>query len=171
MQKLHIKIGVSVTLIFNIDTGDSLTNGVYGEIFGYERNKTGAIFQIIVHLYNPEAGKVETMQCSSSKVPWKIANSNNSCLISLHYVKKNYSTSAMAKVIQFPLKFAFAATAHKKSRSNSIKSSLSCCRPESPERACSRLCHVESSPDICFERTTGGQVEIISHCLGGRSKA
>ena len=44
-------------LTFNIDTYDSLTNGSFGEVVGFNVNQSGIVNQILVHFYDEDCGK------------------------------------------------------------------------------------------------------------------
>ena len=105
-------------LIHNVDTSDKLTNGMLGEILGYKRRSDGNVVGVIVHFYNPKVGYMrrqstpELQQQYPDKRPITIKREEFSYSLSKESYKKGNSSSK-AKLIQFPLCLAFAATAHK----------------------------------------------------------
>ena len=100
-------------LTYNVDTGDGLTNGSRGDLIGVKRNKEGNINKLIIKFENLSHGQrnreinQEITRCYPGgtvveKVDFGFSLSKGT--------KGNIST---AKVIQFPVKLAFATTAHK----------------------------------------------------------
>ena len=115
LQKvLKIKIGAKVMLTHNIDTCDSLTNGSFGEIVGLEFSKSRKISRILVHFNDENCGKERRKNYKElqSKYPGK--NVVPIEMIEFPYCvsKKPTIISRSSTVMQFPLKLAFAATAH-----------------------------------------------------------
>ena len=102
-------------LVFNCDTNDGLTNGAMGEVLGFQRNKKGEVIYVIVHFYNASVGHEkrkrfpELQEQNPNYRPTPVSRIEFSYSLS----KKSYSASSQAKVIQYPLRLAFAATAHK----------------------------------------------------------
>ena len=114
-KKLKFKIGAKVMLTYNIDTCDSLTNGAFGEVMGYQFDKNGIINQVYVNFYDGECGKLRRINFVALQKEYPGKNITPIDLMEFNYSlsKKSSSTNSNATVIQFPLKLAFAATAHK----------------------------------------------------------
>ena len=112
-KQLKLKVGAKVMLTYNIDTCDSLTNGAFGEVLGYEYNQGGHIKKVFVHFYDPDCGKErrKSFVLIQGKFPGK--NVTPIDLIEFQYSRKKGSRNSNFTAIQFPLKLAFAATAHK----------------------------------------------------------
>ena len=101
-------------LTHNIDVNDSLTNGTFGEVLGFEFDRLGNIAQVYVHFTNKESGKELRKNHTNleRKFPEKAVTPINK--IEFPYcMSKNRNKHESATVLQFPLKLAFAATAHK----------------------------------------------------------
>jgi hypothetical protein len=113
-RNLQLKVGAKVMLTYNIDTCDCLTNGAFGEVVGFNFNKDGSLKQVHVHFYNDDCGR-ETWKNFvelQNKIPGK--NVLPIGLIEFQYSlsKKSSGGNSNATVIQFPLRLAFASTAH-----------------------------------------------------------
>ena len=114
-RNLQLKVGAKVMLTYNIDTCDCLTNGAFGEVVGFNFNKDGNLKQVHVHFFNEDCGR-ETRKNFvelQNKFPGK--NVLPIGLIEFQYSlsKKSTGGNSNATVIQFPLRLAFASTAHK----------------------------------------------------------
>ena len=116
LQKIiKLKISAKVVLTYNIDTIDSLTNGAFGEVLGIDFENSGNVSRVIVHFYDEKCGyeKRKNHVTLQQKYPGK------NCIpierMEFHYtLSKKQSTGVKnAIAIQFPLRLAFAATAHK----------------------------------------------------------
>ena len=114
LDQLIFKIGARVMLIHNVATTDGLTNGACGEILGIECENDN-ITNIIVKFDNADVGQEHRKQ-----YPQIQAKFSNNLATSITRVSVEYSVgdmkkahSAKAKVIQFPLKLAWAITSHK----------------------------------------------------------
>ena len=102
-------------LTHNLDTCDSLTNGTFGEIIGIELNKMNQVKRLIICFDNENSGKERRknyMQLQKKYYP-KLATPIDK--IEFHYSlsKKQASSASNAIAIQFPVRLAFAVTAHK----------------------------------------------------------
>ena len=116
LQKiLKLKVGAKVMLTHNLDTCDSLTNGTFGEIVGFQFSKTDSISKVFVHFLDPDCGKQRRKKYTElgKMFPGK-------SVIPIEMIEFPYSVSknpnsprGSCTVLQFPLKLAFAATAHK----------------------------------------------------------
>ena len=115
-QKISLKVGARVMLIYNVRTSDGLTNGACGEILALETKKDNVdkIETIIIAFDQVNAGQQLrsenpriTKQYGEAATPIK--------RISFEYSKGNLAKqhSAKVKLIQFPVKLAWAITAHK----------------------------------------------------------
>ena len=111
--KLKLKIGAKIMLTYNINTADGLTNGSRGELMGVLRNEQSEITKLIVKLDNKFHGRMkqEATPEITQKYPGGTVIDKVSFAFSLS--KSNRGNIATAKVEQFPVKLAFATTAHK----------------------------------------------------------
>ena len=102
-------------LTYNIDTCDSLTNGTFGEIRGIELDQNNEVSRIIVQFDNDVSGRERRKNCSELQQKYKPLAVTPIDKIEFQYSlsKKTTRASSNATAIQFPLKLAFAATAHK----------------------------------------------------------
>ena len=114
-KQLKLKVGAKVMLTYNIDTCDCLTNGAFGEVLGYEFNKNGNIQKVYVNFYAEDCGKERRKNCVALQDQFPGRNVTPIELIEFQYSlsRKGNQASATAIALQFPLKLAFAATAHK----------------------------------------------------------
>ena len=114
-KQLKLKLGAKVMLTFNIDTCDCLTNGALGEVIGYRFDQNGEIRQVYVHFYDADCGKTRRKNFVTLQEQFPGKNATPIDVIEFHYSlsKKSNNSNSNATVIQFPLKLAFAATAHK----------------------------------------------------------
>ena len=100
-------------LIHNVMTIDGLTNGACGEIVAFEKNKE-IIQTIIINFDNPESGIL--MRRNNPRVTKQYGeNATPIRRVSLEYSNSTLSKQHTAKVklIQFPIRLAWAITAHK----------------------------------------------------------
>ena len=114
LQKtIKLKIGAKVMMTYNVDTCDSLTNGAFGEVLGYKFDKDGQVKQVYVHFFDDDCGKLRRKNCVElqSKFPGK--NATPVDLMEFQYSLSKKGSNSNATVIQYPLRLAFAATAHK----------------------------------------------------------
>ena len=112
-MELKVKIGAKVMLTYNVDTSDGLTNGARGDLLGIIKDEKGNASKLIVKFEVESHGKERrrTNQQILQKFPGgtPIEKVNFSFSIS----KSKTSVINTANVIQFPIKLAFACTAHK----------------------------------------------------------
>ena len=113
MDKLRVKIGCKIILIHNIDTADGLTNGQLGILLDVVRTDDGGIAKMIIEFKKEDAGRQNRTKNAqfSSKYPGGTIIEKVS--FSYPLSKKATSGSSRATVIQFPVKLAYAITAHK----------------------------------------------------------
>ena len=112
-KQLKLKVSAKVMLTYNIDTCDCLTNGALGEVLGYEFHKEGSIRKVYVQFYDKDCGKERRKNFLSIQERFPGKNVTPIDLIEFQYSRKKGSGNASFTAIQFPLKLAFAATAHK----------------------------------------------------------
>ena len=112
MNKLKVKIGARVSLVFNVNTPDNLVNGSFGTIVGFERTRSNAIEVIVVAFDDPNAGVQQRRKYPN--ISRKYENVRGT---PIYRQECEYQTSnkggARAKVVQFPIRLAWANTAHK----------------------------------------------------------
>ena len=116
LQKLlKLKVGARVMLTHNIDTCDSLTNGTFGEVIGLELDENNCVNRVIVCFDNELSGKERRKNCVQLQQQYFPRLATPVDRIEFHYSlsRKPTSTAANAVAVQFPLRLAFAATAHK----------------------------------------------------------
>ena len=116
LQKiLRMKAGAKVMLTFNLDTCDCLTNGAFGEFLGFKFNKDGSIGSVYVHFFDEDCGKEARKNYTQlqTKYPGKNVLPIGPIEFQYSISKKSTGGTTNATAIQFPLRLAFASTAHK----------------------------------------------------------
>ena len=113
LDEIILKIGANIIIIHNVATTDSLTNGQLGTLIDVIKTTDGKVDKLVVKLNNKSAGKQ-----NRSKHPGLAARYPDCVFlerVSNQYTlrKKSGDVSSTATVIQFPVKLAFAITAHK----------------------------------------------------------
>ena len=113
-MKLKLKVSAKVMLTYNIDTCDCLTNGAFGEVLGFKLKKD-KIVQVYVHFYDEDVGKERRKNHVQIQTLFPGKNVTPIELIEFEYslAKKKSCSTSSATAMQFPLRLAFAATAHK----------------------------------------------------------
>ena len=113
LDKVQVKIGCQIILIHNVDVEDGLTNGQLGKLVKIIFTKEGKPDKLIVELQKKDAG------IRNRKKFADLAKTFPNCVI-LERVSINYSIrkkggiiGSTATLIQFPVKLAYAITAHK----------------------------------------------------------
>ena len=114
-QILKLRIGARVMLTYNIDTCDSLTNGTFGEVKGFEIDHKNCVSSVFVHFDNEISGKERRKNFVNLQKIYQPFPVTPIDKIEFQYSlsRKQSASSANASAIQFPLKLAFAATSHK----------------------------------------------------------
>ena len=116
-HKLRLKVGAQVMLTYNVDVLDSLTNGAIGEVIGFEMTTDGKnVKNILIQFKNPRVGQ-ERRKKNSAILQRKFPNIPVTPISKIEF-KFNLSKNPTSKndcltATQFPLKLAFACTAHK----------------------------------------------------------
>ena len=116
MNKLKIKNGSRVSLTFNVNTIDNLVNGALGTVVGIEKNSKGAVECIIVAFDDSKAGEQQRKKYPNMSKKYEHANGTPIYRQELEYQitsSKGRTIGARAKVVQFPLRLAWASTSHK----------------------------------------------------------
>ena len=115
LQKtLKFKVKARVMLTFNIDVCDSLTNGTFGEVVGVELGKFGEVNKVIVNFDDEDCGRDRRKRNTYLQKKFgSRATPIEKIEFQYSLSKKATSVSATATALQFPLRLAFAATAHK----------------------------------------------------------
>ena len=119
METLQMKIGARVKLISNISTLDKLVNGALGTIIGYEwrndRHGTPQIVAVMVTIDDPPAGEMQRLKYPREAKKYEDKNGTPIFICEQEYQMKSKSGKGhvpKAKIIQFPLKLAWASTVH-----------------------------------------------------------
>ena len=104
-------------MTYNVDTCDCLTNGSFGEILDFKFDTNGNIQQIYVEFLDEDCGRKrrKNYQMLQAKYPGRNVTPIDMMEFqySLSWKKNRNSSSVNASAYQFPLRLAFAATAHK----------------------------------------------------------
>ena len=119
MENLQLKVGARVKLIANILTLDKLVNGSLGKIVGFEfkNDKEGKaqLACVVVELDDPKAGEIWREKYKGLSSKYGQQNGTPIMIVEQEYELKSKtgkSHAAKGKVIQFPIKLAWASTAH-----------------------------------------------------------
>ena len=112
-MELKLKIGAKVMLTYNIDTSDGLTNGARGEIIGTVEDAANRITKIIIKFDNENHGYVARQRNTNLTQLYPDGTPIEKVNFSFSISRSKNSVINTANVIQFPLKLAFASTAHK----------------------------------------------------------
>ena len=101
-------------LIHNIDTADHLSNGCLGKVVGFESGSDHVNY-VMTEFLNDECGKRlrQKREDLVTKYPRRNATPISCVEFSYSLANRNLSASSSAKDIQFPVRLASAATAHK----------------------------------------------------------
>ena len=112
-KELKLKIGAKVMMTYNVDTSDGLTNGARGELIGIIDDAKGNIAKLVIRFEKESFGREKRRNNPkiSSQYPGGTAIEKVNFSFSISKSKKSVVNTA--NVIQFPLKLAFACTAHK----------------------------------------------------------
>ena len=114
-KQLKLKVGAKVMLTYNINTFDCLTNGALGEALGFKFNQNGSVKKVYVHFFDEDCGKErrKNLVTIQQTFPGKFVTPIDIIEFQYSISKKGNNANSNATSIQFPLKLAFAATAHK----------------------------------------------------------
>ena len=115
VDKLKLKIGARVKLTINVSTVDELVNGALGTVIAFETNKKNKIEAVIVAFDNESCGRAQRSSYPILSQKYKKENGTPIFMHELEYHIPSVSgkpQAARAKVCQFPLRLAWANTAH-----------------------------------------------------------
>ena len=117
-RSLKLKVGAKIMLTYNINTFDCLTNGALGEVLGFGFRQDGSIREVFVHFHDEDCGKEKrkNLVALQERFPGKYVTPIELMEFQYTISKKGNNGNASASALQFPLKLAFAATAHKVQR-------------------------------------------------------
>ena len=110
---LCLKIGAKIIVIHNVDTLDKITNGQLGVLVDFIQTKDDKIDKLVVKLKNESAGKINRKKhpLLASRYPDCVFIDRFSMQYNVRH--KSGDIGFTATVVQFPVKVAFAVTAHK----------------------------------------------------------
>ena len=114
-KKLKLKVSAKVMLTYNIDTCDCLTNGAFGEVLGFKLKKDKSVEKVYVQFYDEDVGRERRKNhvAIQNLFPGKKVTPIELIEFEYSLAKKKNGSTASATAMQFPLRLAFAATAHK----------------------------------------------------------
>ena len=113
LNEIRIKLGAKVMLIHNIDTVDGLTNGQLGELIDIVTTADGKVDKLIIKLQKHDAGIANRRKYPGIAMKYKGAIVVERVSINYSLRKKGGNVGSTATLVQFPIKLAFAITAHK----------------------------------------------------------
>ena len=116
METLNIKIGARCMLIHNVNVIDYLVNGSTGKIVGIESNSQGKVECIVVQFDNEIWGKEQRSIYHSLSEKYKDVNGTPIFKTEVEYQTKSkngWIQPVGGKLYQFPIRLAWAQTAHK----------------------------------------------------------
>ena len=112
-KELKLKLHAKVMLTYNVDTSDGLTNGARGELVGIIEDVKGNITKLIVKFEKDSVGKERRRRNTETYKKWPGGTPIEKVNFPFSISKSKKSIINTANVIQFPIKLAFASTAHK----------------------------------------------------------
>ena len=110
---LCLKIGAKIMIIHNVDTLDKITNGQLGVLVDVLQTKEKKVDKLVVKLKNENAGRMNRLKHPqlAAKYPECVFLERFSMQYNVR--KKSGDIGFTATIVQFPIKIAFAVTAHK----------------------------------------------------------
>ena len=112
-MELRVKIGAKVMLTYNVDTSDGLTNGARGDLVGVMKDLKGNISKLMINFEVESNGKEKRRKNEGLSSKYLGSTPIEKVNFSFSISKSKTSVINTAQVIQFPVKLAFACTAHK----------------------------------------------------------
>ena len=116
-HKLRLKVDAQIMLTYNVDVLDSLTNGAIGKVVGFEMTADGKnVKNVLIQFKSTKVGQ-ERRKKNSVLLQRKFPNIPVTPISKIEFkftLSKNpTSKNDCLTATQFPLKLAFACTAHK----------------------------------------------------------
>ena len=112
-NEIILKPGSRIIVIHNLDTVDSLTNGQLGTFIDAVKNKEGKVEILILKLDKPGAGRHNSEQNPHLRKKYPECVFIKRVSIQYCITKRFVEASSKATLIQFPIRLAYAITAHK----------------------------------------------------------
>ena len=112
-MELKLKLGAKVMLTYNVDTCDGLTNGARGNLIGFLKDASNNITKLIIKFENQLVGREKRKNNLNISSKYESGTPIEKVNFSFSISKCKKSVINTASVIQFPVKLAFACTAHK----------------------------------------------------------
>ena len=112
-KELKLKLHAKVMLTYNVDTSDGLTNGARGELVGMIEDVKGNISKLVIKFEIESVGREKRRANKETCNKWPDGTPIDKVNFPFSISKSKKSIINTANVIQFPVKLAFASTAHK----------------------------------------------------------
>ena len=113
---LEVKVGVKCMLVFNINLLDGLVNGSTGILVRIEYNKHGNVECLVIKFDDDDSGEEQRKTYPQISRKYESQRGTPIFRFELEYpikARAGWSHAANAKIVQFPVKLAYASTAHK----------------------------------------------------------
>ena len=117
LEIVDVKVGARVMLVFNINIPDLLVNGALGTVIGIELDKKGEIECVVISFDIPNTGLSQIHEFKQISEKY---SDQNGCPIYKHTVEEFITSSrgrrshwSSFQITQFPIRLAWASTAHK----------------------------------------------------------
>merc|ERR1712002_770514 len=111
-------------LTYNVNTIDSLTNGALGKVIGFEKSANDTFKSVLVQFNDEKVGREKRKNNSTflqQKYPGIPVTPISGIEFRFNLSKNPTSQNDLMTAVQFPLKLAFACTAHKMQGSTILK--------------------------------------------------
>ena len=112
-KELRVKVGAKVMLTYNVDTCDGLTNGARGELVGIMLDTKKNISKLVIKFDKESVGREKRRKYQETQKRYPGGTPIEKVNFGFSISKSKKSVINTATVIQFPIKLAFACTAHK----------------------------------------------------------
>ena len=116
MDELNLKVGARISLVSNICITDDLVNGTMGSIVAFEKNTKGEVYAVIVKFDDSKCGKRQRDAHPILSEKYKDVSGTPIFHYELEYQvcsSRGKSQAARAKILQIPMRLAWAFTCHK----------------------------------------------------------